>query len=763
MIQHNFFGVSFCIWSSFRFAVVFAIIVHSKSDSRCFLQNGGSSLSFFVSEDAPIGYNIGSLEIQGDVTRDIILSLRESTAPVRIESGTKNLTLTRKLDKEGVEGPSTVTFTILCDKRHHNEPSIQIPITVRVIDVNDNVPKWINPPSIVNVSEQTLPGTSILTGFKAIDMDQPGPHSTLTFSALDLHGKPSNLVAFAGGGLEGRLILSRPLDYESMPTFNVTLRVKDQGTPPLYSDTNLRVQVIDSDNLNPKFEFLAYSAILPAFAKAGMTLDIEPSAISAFDQDTGINAQIQYSMPEKRPENQFLQMDPSSGRITLLRDIPEDQFNQHVTLVLKAEQVDNPDRYALSTLNIGKKGNHNAPLHFVQPEFQVNVPENSPPGTILLTVLTSRPADKNLKFAIDGDTQGIFKVGPMGQLLLRKSLDYELTTSHTIAIWVTDGYQNASTVVKLNVININDWSPRFHQSLYEFNISSDTMTKGMPLGQIAVADGDVGDKINLEIQNTDLIHVDNHGRLFAKNRTLLKREMMFLVVAKDSGDPPREAFVPVIVRLTDSSAGDFLAGDIDMKVVLIAALGLVAFSLIVGIALYFGYCRKRRKIQSENFQKRVLERNMSNPLAIHKLGGPPQGQPSTLRRSNKIRNMSMNITSPILSTATNNHILQRNSLTPVDPVNLSLSVANGTMRAKNVTWSPKLLQKITPDGTIRNGNVRVTATASQGYVSTNTNGFEVDPETSVTPVETYRSSNLQNGRNHSTDTLQSNSSLTLYF
>ena len=52
-----------------------------------------------------------------------------------------------------------------------------------------------------------------------------------------------NLVAFAGGGLEGRLVLSRPLDYETMPKFNVTLRVKDQGTPPLYSDTNLQVQV----------------------------------------------------------------------------------------------------------------------------------------------------------------------------------------------------------------------------------------------------------------------------------------------------------------------------------------------------------------------------------------------------------------------------------------------------------------------------------------------------------------------------------------
>lgn len=64
------------------------------------------------------------MEIQGDVNRgDIVLSLRESSAPVRIEPGTKNITLTKKLDKEGKDGPSAVTFTVLCDaKQNSNDP-----------------------------------------------------------------------------------------------------------------------------------------------------------------------------------------------------------------------------------------------------------------------------------------------------------------------------------------------------------------------------------------------------------------------------------------------------------------------------------------------------------------------------------------------------------------------------------------------------------------------------------------------------------------
>jgi len=62
------------------------------------------------------------LQIHGDVTRDIILSLREKHAPVRIEPGTKNITLTGKLDREGKEGLPSVTFTVLCDKKNSNEP-----------------------------------------------------------------------------------------------------------------------------------------------------------------------------------------------------------------------------------------------------------------------------------------------------------------------------------------------------------------------------------------------------------------------------------------------------------------------------------------------------------------------------------------------------------------------------------------------------------------------------------------------------------------
>ena len=47
-------------------------------DNRCFLNGGGSTLSFFVKESLPISSVIGRLDIQGDVEKDIELILGKS-------------------------------------------------------------------------------------------------------------------------------------------------------------------------------------------------------------------------------------------------------------------------------------------------------------------------------------------------------------------------------------------------------------------------------------------------------------------------------------------------------------------------------------------------------------------------------------------------------------------------------------------------------------------------------------------------------------
>ena len=52
-------------------------------DNRCFLNGGGSTLSFFVKESLPISSVVGRLDIQGDTNEDIDLMLGKFNEPVR--------------------------------------------------------------------------------------------------------------------------------------------------------------------------------------------------------------------------------------------------------------------------------------------------------------------------------------------------------------------------------------------------------------------------------------------------------------------------------------------------------------------------------------------------------------------------------------------------------------------------------------------------------------------------------------------------------
>lgn len=155
-----------------------------------------------------------------------------------------------------------------------------IPVNVRVTDVNDNAPQWIGAPYSLPLSEVTVPGTRILQGARAIDKDQQGPFSTVEYQVLT--GPYSDYVQFVSP-LEGTLVLRKPLDYETLRNFTVELRAQDQGTPPKYSDTTLRVIVEDADDQNPKFLHDSYRVELKADARPG-DLKVLPEQIKAVDQ-----------------------------------------------------------------------------------------------------------------------------------------------------------------------------------------------------------------------------------------------------------------------------------------------------------------------------------------------------------------------------------------------------------------------------------------------------------------------------------------------
>ena len=110
--------------------------------------------------------------------------------------------------------------------------------------------------------------------------------------------------------LDGRIVLNKRLDFETDSLVQVTLRAEDKGSPALFSETNITINVGDADDKNPAFLHDSYTSVLPS---EGTKLAILPSPLKAVDQDLGLNAPVFYSFQGEGPVYSYLQLNSKSG------------------------------------------------------------------------------------------------------------------------------------------------------------------------------------------------------------------------------------------------------------------------------------------------------------------------------------------------------------------------------------------------------------------------------------------------------------------
>lgn len=88
---------------------------------------------------------------------------------------------------------------------------------------------------------------------------------------------------------------------------------------------------------------------------------VEP-AIQAYDQDSGINARLRYSIVLGNEEG-FFEMNAQTGELFLIREIDLEKLsNPTLSLQIQASQVDNPLRQVLARVDISVQDvNDNSP------------------------------------------------------------------------------------------------------------------------------------------------------------------------------------------------------------------------------------------------------------------------------------------------------------------------------------------------------------------------------------------------------------------
>ncbi|XP_071001262.1 uncharacterized protein, partial [Oncorhynchus clarkii lewisi] len=314
----------------------------------------------------------------------------------------------------------------------------------------------------------------------------------------------------------------------------------------------------------------------PFFPKDTIKLEIAESAFkgarfrvnAAHDADIGQNAVQSYTL--QRNDNFALSVQTTAagskyGELVLDKELDREQ-QQELKLLLTAVDGGTPQRSGTVVIHVTVlDANDNAPV-FNQAVYKASLPENSPLGTLVLTV-SSTDADEGkngevtYEFSRMSDkTRKVFTLNHVtGEMTVVGALDYEDESKYEMFIEGKDGYGLSSdTKVIIDITDVNDNAPVIYlQSLT--NPIPENASPGTEVGIINVQDRDSENnrQVRCSIQQNvpfKLVpSIKNYYSLVTTGE--LDRELVsdynITITATDEGSPPLSSSKSVQLSVAD--------------------------------------------------------------------------------------------------------------------------------------------------------------------------------------------------------------------
>ncbi|XP_054265721.1 cadherin-99C-like [Macrosteles quadrilineatus] len=519
----------------------------------CEVENGQSNIIMDIEEsrENEVGQATtpSELPISGDPLADISLDLVFPKGNPYFTLQGKKLQLLSPLDRDK-DNLSHIVFQLTCTVRSTRKKKT-VPVIVRVVDVNDNPPIFINTPYNTTISELVPVGTTIFRGLKAVDRDA-GVNSLVEYSIIPGDGRGvgtdqgvgrSRVTVADGYGYfainlphQGQVTVNRSLDYEKTQRYLLTVVATDRArneSERFSTTTTLTVNVRDDDDQDPSFIYRGcmsvdgacvnpeYHATVSSGVRAGI-LSVSPEKIQAVDMDTN-NSPIIYSFLSGTPGSfrEYFEINPSTGAVQQIRAV-DTSVTKRFEIIVKAEEKSASRRFATAKLIILVRPVDVNPPVIAASATDGFVDENAPVGTriidkegnpILLSVSDPDLGADDPKPDYDYEvTTNFFHIDEEGNLVVgQENLDRDPPNPGKFRFQVvarerhgTAASSPVTFTVELN--DINDNAP--HMPMIP-PISIQAGEGRRQVVKVEATDRDVGE--NAEISYS-IYHVSNNGR-----------------------------------------------------------------------------------------------------------------------------------------------------------------------------------------------------------------------------------------------------------
>uniref|UniRef100_A0A8C7U9Q1 Cadherin 7a n=1 Tax=Oncorhynchus mykiss TaxID=8022 RepID=A0A8C7U9Q1_ONCMY len=398
-----------------------------------------------------------------------VLNGQGATSIFTIDENTGDIHATKRLDREE---QAYYTLRAQARNRENNLPvEPESEFVIKVQDINDNEPKFLNGPYSARVPEMSPVGTSVVT-VVATDADDPtyGNSARVIYSILE--GQPYFSVEPKTGVVKTAL---PNMDREARDQYLLVIQAKDMvgQMGGLSGTTSVMVTLTDVNDNPPHFSRKSYQFSMSESLPVASVV----AKIKTLDSDVGPNAEMEYRIVDGDGLGLFRitpDRDTQEGHITLQKGL---DFETKSSYTLRVE-VSNRN-IDLRFLSLGPFSdtatvrliveNVDEPPVFSLPLSKMLISEAAKVGTTIGTVSAHDPDSTNspIRYSIDRNTdlERFFNIdATTGVISTAKPLDREVNAIHNITIFAMESLhplQVGKCIILITVMDINDNAPVF--------------------------------------------------------------------------------------------------------------------------------------------------------------------------------------------------------------------------------------------------------------------------------------------------------------
>ncbi|KAL3876788.1 hypothetical protein ACJMK2_034582, partial [Sinanodonta woodiana] len=309
-------------------------------------------------------------------------------------------------------------------------------VNVTVLDMNDNMP-IITASTNLSMPEDTKPNSPV-TVVKATDADVTNTGFTYvllhSFGHFDIDPK------------NGTIMLISDLNFKESSSYSLTVRVYDSGTPPKSSETQIIINVNETNKHCPKFSNASY--IFMANENDTNT----NFTVEAKDVDEGPAGNVSYSIVQGNDAALF-NINNHSGIIKFNRS-PLYRYTPYFLMVNATDHATHP---CSGTANVTIHVNDvNEPPVWAFDHSHIYVNNGTKNGTTILTVhavdYDHKPEFKSITYSLKDNST--FKIDRQNGTVMA-NMDLTQLSNYTLPVFAQDdGNLSINTTVLIEVLNI---------------------------------------------------------------------------------------------------------------------------------------------------------------------------------------------------------------------------------------------------------------------------------------------------------------------